>query len=198
MKHVKSNDIHECVRGLAAGGGSAAILETVKRLNADLSIENGFLAEKVLKAARRTTIHFAADEKRALAEAAHELQRMDLEALRRRYREVAGEPPRTNSAPVLRTALAWRIQERALGGFTEEENRQLEKAAKSAGRRKAELLPGTRLVRTWHGKDYVAVARDGGVFEFDGRVFRSLTALATHITGSKWNGRAFFGIGATA
>ena len=179
MKHVKSNDIHECVRGFAADGGSAAILETVKRLNADLSVENGFLAEKVLKATRRTTIHFAADEKRALAEAAHELQRMDLEALRRRYREVAGEPPRTNSVPVLRTALAWR-------------------AAKSAGRRKAELLPGTRLVRTWHGKDYVAVARDGGVFEFDGRVFRSLTALATHITGSKWNGRAFFGIGATA
>ena len=97
MKHVKSNDIHECVRGLAADGGSAAILETVKRLNADLSIENGFLAEKVLKAARRTTIHFAADQKRALAEAAHGLQRMDLEALRRRYREVAGEPPRTNS-----------------------------------------------------------------------------------------------------
>lgn len=79
MKHVKSNDIHECVRGFAADGGSAAILETVKRLNADLSVENGFLAEKVLKATRRTTIHFAADEKRALAEAAHELQRMDLE-----------------------------------------------------------------------------------------------------------------------
>jgi len=127
-----------------------------------------------------------------------ELQRMDLEALKRRYREVVGEAPRTNSVPVLRTALAWRIQEKALGGFTEAENKQLEKAAGTVKRKRTELLPGTRIVRTWHGKDYVAVARDGGAFEFDGRVFSSLTALATHITGARWNGKAFFGIGATA
>ena len=127
-----------------------------------------------------------------------ELQRMDLEALKRRYREVVGEAPRTNSVPVLKTALAWRIQEKALGGFTEAENKQLEKAAGTVKRKRTELLPGTRIVRTWHGKDYVAVARDGGAFEFDGRIFSSLTALATHITGARWNGKAFFGIGATA
>ena len=127
-----------------------------------------------------------------------ELQRMDLEALKRRYREVVGEAPRTNSVPVLKTALAWRIQEKALGGFTEAETKQLDKVAGAVKRKKTELLPGTRLVRTWHGKDYVAVARDGGAFEFDGRIFSSLTALATHITGARWNGKAFFGIGATA
>lgn len=127
-----------------------------------------------------------------------ELQRMDLEALKRRYREVVGEAPRTDSVPVLRTALAWRIQEKALGGFTEAETKQLDKVAGAVKRKKTELLPGTRLVRTWHGKDYVAVARDGGAFEFDGRIFSSLTALATHITGARWNGKAFFGIGATA
>ena len=48
MKHVKSNDIYECVRGLAADGGSAAILEIIERLNAYLAIENAFLVEKVL------------------------------------------------------------------------------------------------------------------------------------------------------
>lgn len=127
-----------------------------------------------------------------------ELQRMDLEALKRRYREVVGEAPRTNSVPVLKTALAWRIQEKALGGFTEAESKQLDKAAGTVKRKRTELLPGTRIVRTWHGKDYVAVARDGGAFEFDGRIFSSLTALATHITGARWNGKAFFGIGATA
>ena len=127
-----------------------------------------------------------------------ELQRMDLEALKRRYREVVGEAPRTNSVPVLKTALAWRIQEKALGGFTEEESKRLDKAAGTVKRKRTELLPGTRIVRTWHGKDYVAVARDGGAFEFDGRIFNSLTALATHITGARWNGKAFFGIGATA
>lgn len=127
-----------------------------------------------------------------------ELQRMDLEALKRRYREVVGEAPRTNSVPVLKTALAWRIQEAALGGFTEAESKQLDKVAGAVKRKRTELLPGTRIVRTWHGKDYVAVARDGGAFEFNGRIFSSLTALATHITGARWNGKAFFGIGATA
>ena len=45
MKHVRSNDIYECVRGLAAAGEDSvrAILETIERLNAYLALENGFL-----------------------------------------------------------------------------------------------------------------------------------------------------------
>ena len=51
MKHVRSNDIYECVRGLAAAGEDSvrAILEIIERLNAYLALENGFLVEKVLR-----------------------------------------------------------------------------------------------------------------------------------------------------
>ena len=54
-------------------------------------------------------------------------------------------------------------------------------------------MPGTRLVRTWNGQRIeVTVTREG--FEYEGRQFRSLSALAKSITGSHLSGRAFFGL----
>lgn len=73
MKHVRTNDIYECVRGLAAGGGSDTILPMLERLNAYLSIENRILTEKLLKATGQKAIHFTADQKRSLSMAAHGL-----------------------------------------------------------------------------------------------------------------------------
>ena len=56
-----------------------------------------------------------------------------------------------------------------------------------------QLTPGTRLVRDWHGKGLtVVVVADG--FEFDGKHWKSLTAIAKAITGAKWNGPRFFGL----
>jgi hypothetical protein len=52
---------------------------------------------------------------------------------------------------------------------------------------------GTRLVREWNGIEHtVTVKRDG--FEFDGRLYKSLSAIARGITGTQWNGWRFFGI----
>jgi hypothetical protein len=54
-------------------------------------------------------------------------------------------------------------------------------------------LPGAVLCRHYKGVDHrVAVLRDG--FEHDGKVYRSLSAVATAITGSHWNGYLFFGL----
>jgi hypothetical protein len=52
---------------------------------------------------------------------------------------------------------------------------------------------GTRLVREWNGRTYEVTVVYGG-FEYEGRRYRSLTAIATAITGTHWNGRAFFGL----
>ena len=52
---------------------------------------------------------------------------------------------------------------------------------------------GTRLVREWNGCSYGAIVVHGG-FEYEGRRYKSLTAIATAITGTHWNGRAFFGL----
>lgn len=53
--------------------------------------------------------------------------------------------------------------------------------------------PGTVLTRVYRGQAYHVVVRDDG-FEYDGQVFRSLSAIAKLITGSHWNGLLFFNI----
>lgn len=56
------------------------------------------------------------------------------------------------------------------------------------------LRPGTHLVREWNGRVYqVEVLEDG--FRMDGKVYRSLSALARTITGTRWSGPRFFGLG---
>jgi hypothetical protein len=55
------------------------------------------------------------------------------------------------------------------------------------------LKPGTSLIREWRGvRHEVRVIDDG--FTYQGQTFRSLSSIARHITGTKWNGLAFFGL----
>ena len=56
-----------------------------------------------------------------------------------------------------------------------------------------DILPGTRFVRIWKDRRYEVLAHENG-FEYDGRMFRSLSAVAREITGTRWNGRLFFGL----
>ena len=60
-------------------------------------------------------------------------------------------------------------------------------------RSKADILPGTRFVRIWKARRHEVLAHENG-FEYDGRMFRSLSAVAREITGTRWNGRLFFGL----
>jgi hypothetical protein len=55
------------------------------------------------------------------------------------------------------------------------------------------LTPGTRLVRDWHGVGHTVIVLEDS-FEFDGRHWKSLTAIARAITGTHWNGPRFFGL----
>ena len=55
------------------------------------------------------------------------------------------------------------------------------------------LRPGTRLVREWQGKNHSVEVRDEG-FLWNGKVFGSLSAVATAITGVRWSGPRFFGL----
>ena len=57
----------------------------------------------------------------------------------------------------------------------------------------ADILPGTRFVRIWKDRRYEVLAHPNG-FEYDGRMFRYLSAVAREITGTRWNGRIFFGL----
>jgi hypothetical protein len=54
-------------------------------------------------------------------------------------------------------------------------------------------VAGTRLIREWQGVEHtVTVLREG--FEWEGRPYKSLSAIARGITGTRWNGLLFFGL----
>ena len=121
--------------------------------------------------------------------------------LRSRWRALYGtEPPRRVSRDLLIRALAYRMQERALGGLKPATRRLLAKvAADASARRPIEiapsptLTPGTVLLRDWHGTQHQVIVRERGV-EFKGKQYKSLSQVARRITGVRWSGPLFFGL----
>jgi len=59
------------------------------------------------------------------------------------------------------------------------------------------LKPGTRLIRNWQGLRHSVLVKSDG-FEYQERIYTSLSQLANDITGSRWNGHLFFGLRKTS
>lgn len=57
------------------------------------------------------------------------------------------------------------------------------------------FAPGTILLREWGERKHWVTVTAEGLFEYEGRTFKSLTAVARHITSSHWSGPLFFGLG---
>ena len=113
------------------------------------------------------------------------------------------EPPRL-SRDLMTRALAYRIQEIAFGGQSKATLRRLASLAaefESDGRiatpAQQRIKPGARLVREWHGRTHAVVVTEEG-FEFEGKLYRSLTGIAREITGAAWSGPRFFELARTA
>lgn len=150
-----------------------------------------------------------------------ELRSGSISQVREKYREVFGEEPRSKHKDHLFRRLAWRLQALAEGGLSERALRraheianeadlrvrpprgmgeaqagQLASAAKGRVRSRYDRRippPGTVLSRAFHGETItVQVLADG--FEYQGRCYRSLSAIACQVTGTRWNGLAFFGL----
>ena len=124
-------------------------------------------------------------------EALSELESLDRSALAQRWLKTFGVPaPKSCQATLLRCALAWQIQAEAAGPASLRPARQL---ARSAIGSTPDLSPGTRLVREWQNVSHSVLVVDGG-FEYNGRRWRSLSAIARAITGTHWSGPTFFGL----
>ena len=128
------------------------------------------------------------------------LQNMKLSELQEKWRDLYGaEPPNFKSA-FLKKRLAYRIQELFYGGLEDSVKAKLKEIAsnevkklKSKVEVNGKILPGTRFVREWKGQVYETIVRDNG-FEFNGQMYRSLSAIATAVTGTRWNGRKWWGL----
>lgn len=120
------------------------------------------------------------------------LERLDLEGLRSAWRERYGPAPKLRSRELLGLMLAWRIQSEAFGGLDAATRRKL-RTETSAGRSSLVLAPGTVLTREWKGV-LETVRRTEAGYEWRGRTYRSLTAVARAISGGPRSGPLFFGL----
>jgi hypothetical protein len=111
------------------------------------------------------------------------------------------EPPRQNRR-FLESRLAYRIQELEYGGLKPVTIERLEALGKELSGGKVALrrirtdqhpISGTRLIREYQGVEHCATVLDNG-FEYRGRPYKSLSAIARAITGTRWNGWVFFGL----
>ena len=137
----------------------------------------------------------------ACREALARLPELNLGELRREWRTLY----KTEASPhlsreLLVRAVAYRMQEVALGRLRPGRQRQLRQIAQQFKQNGAantpprpELKPGTRLVREWQGRTYEVLVLDDG-FSWQGTHHRSLSAIARKITGTAWSGPLFFGL----
>jgi hypothetical protein len=167
---------------------------------------------------------FFEKEKQMDSELLRELERLresPVGVLRAKYREVFGEEPRNRHREQLFRRVAWRMQAAGHVGLSEAARQRVHEianvadirllpprsleitgyAAAGVGRGKSRFdrrIPavGTVLNREYNGRHIaVKVLNDG--FEHQGRRYGSLSAIATEITGTRWNGLVFFGLSGT-
>ncbi|MBO4630345.1 MAG: DUF2924 domain-containing protein [Lentisphaeria bacterium] len=130
------------------------------------------------------------------------LENADVSTLKARFEELYGFECGVTNAKNLRNRIAYKIQEIYFGGISEVDKAMLESIAdkdpaaniKTPRRRPVKFVKGTRLCRDWKGKPHEVLVRQDGGFEYEGEIYRSLTAIAEKITGTHWNGKKFFGV----
>ena len=123
-------------------------------------------------------------------------------ALKAKWRELFETEPPLYNRRFLEHRLAYRIQELTYGGLKPDTRSRLRRIAEQlddGGRAKYRKagsdrpIAGTRLIREYQGVEHCVTVRDKD-FEYQGRPFKSLSAIARAITGTRWNGWVFFGL----
>ena len=128
----------------------------------------------------------------ALEALVHSIEQMTLEELRAAWNARYGAPPPLRSVQILRQLLAYRVQADALGGLDENSRRLLARSG-PVEPEGLHLGSGARLTRRWQGREVTVMVEEQG-FRWEGTLFASLSAAATAIAGSRWNGPRFFGL----
>jgi hypothetical protein len=130
------------------------------------------------------------------------LKAMSVNELKTEWQAMFDAPAPNNSRTFLESRLAYRIQELTYGGPDKQTRRLLDLLADEVEgtlTRKAQIadprnpVVGTKLIREWDGIAHtVTVLKDG--FDWGGQRYKSLSAVARAITGTRWNGYRFFGL----
>jgi hypothetical protein len=127
------------------------------------------------------------------------LQDRKLSELKALWEKMFDHPPAVSSREYMIAKMAYRIQELAYGGVDEATKDKIQAAAreikrpKAVGSKKFRPMIGTKIMKEYKGNVIeVLVVQDG--FAYAGEIYKSLSSIATKITGTKWNGLKFFGV----
>jgi Protein of unknown function (DUF2924) len=144
------------------------------------------------------------------------VRKLTTKQLNERFREVCGETSLSSNHTHLFRRIAWQLQANVSGGLN---GRALERASHLAieadrelplpqSLREASLQSGLHpqqhrdsrlpavdqtIERSYRGKQLVVTVRENG-FEYNGKLYASLSSVARQITGTRWNGFQFFGL----
>ena len=148
------------------------------------------------------------------------LRRESLAGLRAKYREVFHEEPRSRHREHLFRQIAWRMQALIEGDLSERarvraleiaqdvdlrmvaprdfftmggERIQTTPGDRDGNKDRRLPIPGTLLKRNWQGRNILVEVLPKG-FRYETRHYASLSAIAVEVTGTRWNGLAFFGL----
>ncbi len=124
-------------------------------------------------------------------------EKLELSELRAKWAEIWGMPPHKG---IGRTMMEKSLEFKTRKGLTQDQETRLGQLIKQYKRNPkcfdeecAALKPGMRLVRNWKGTRHAVTVKTDG-FDYQGQHYTSLSQIANDITGSRWNGRAFFGL----
>ena len=137
----------------------------------------------------------------ALAQVAElpELPMNDIKAL---WRQLFKKEAPTHVRTFLERRLAYRIQElefkRSHKNLAEKNQRRIDAIINTQQKplrdRLPKPLPGTVLTRIYQDKTYEVTVTHDGQFDYNGRLYQSLSVIAREITGTRWSGPLFFGL----
>ena len=152
--------------------------------------------------------------------AIEQLRGLTVAALKTRFRELFGEESKSSNKQFLFRRIAWRMQANAEGDLSERARRRASEIASDGdlrtrapkgfvtgsscgGERSVDgsprqrdwrlPAPGTLLTRRVDDRQIVVKVLGDG-FEYESRRYRSLSAIAREVTGTRWNGLLFFGL----
>lgn len=153
--------------------------------------------EKPLDFVSKVSIHCLTEKiMKKIKQQLIELEAMDIKQLQQLWWEYFKQPPQRLRREYLIAEIGYKIQQKAYGGLSKTIKNKLERLAfeeQKTSQPKFKLSAGTKLVREWSGKQHIVVVLEEG-FEYQQQKYKSLSKIASEITGAKWSGPLFFGL----
>jgi hypothetical protein len=124
------------------------------------------------------------------------------------YKYFDAEPPKGAKKDLLLKHIAWQMQAKKFGGYSAMTLKRLDKLADAVSKGKEisensvnsfkksislEIKAGTKLIREFKGEKHEVIALEK-YFKYKDKTYKSFSSIANEITGTRWNGKVFFGV----